>query len=186
MSEATLLLQRWQSGDDGALAALTEMVYQDLRARAGYLVSGKRGELVLNPTELVNESFLKLAATARPNWQDRAHFLAIAGRVMRQILLDQYRYNNAAKRAHSDVTLVTAHLSDEQPTQFEDLEDALQALAAIDPNLAEVVELKFFAGMSNEEVARYREQSESTVKRQWRAARAWLLDHLSEQTRRLD
>ena len=181
MSDATQLLQRWQSGDDKALAQLTELLYSDLRLRAGRLLS-RQGRLApLQPTELVNESFLKLASAQQGDWRDRAHFLAVAAKAMRQILLDQYKHDNADKRAHQQVTLVTNHLAYEAPTRIDELEEALQLLEQIDADLARIVELKFFAGMSNPEIAAYTGNSESTIKRQWRAARAWLLDNLSTQ-----
>ena len=113
---------------------------------------------------------------SRMDWQDRAHFLAVAAKAMRQVLLDQVKYDHAAKRARKDVTLVTHHLEQVAPADFCDLDDALRRLSEIDEGLAQIVELKFFSGMSNPEIAAYTRTSESTVKRQWRAARAWLLD----------
>ncbi|MEZ5552897.1 MAG: ECF-type sigma factor [Pseudomonadales bacterium] len=180
MSEPTQLLRRWQTGDQAALIELMEVVYKDLRTRAGKILSGQSA-IRLQPTELVNESFIKLATIEGADWQDRAHFLAVAAKAMRQVLLDQVKYDHAAKRARKDVTLVTHHLEQVAPADFCDLDDALRRLSEIDEGLAQIVELKFFSGMSNPEIAAYTRTSESTVKRQWRAARAWLLDELSVQ-----
>lgn len=180
LSEPTQLLRRWQTGDQSALVELMEVVYKDLRARAGKILSGQNA-IRLQPTELVNESFIKLATIEGADWQDRAHFLAVAAKAMRQVLLDQIKYDHAAKRARKDVTLATHHLEQLAPANFCDLDDALHRLTAIDEGLAQIVELKFFSGMSNPEIAAYTRTSESTVKRQWRAARAWLLDDLSVQ-----
>jgi RNA polymerase sigma factor (TIGR02999 family) len=181
VGEATLHLQKWHLGDQSARNALLEMIYRDLHQRAARLLARHGACSPLQPTELVNESFLKLTGLNEVSWQDRNHFLAVASRVMRQVLTDSYRHYSAQKRAGQDVTLATEHLAVE-PTSllFEELEHALQELSHIEPELTELVELKFFGGMTNQEIAAYLEQSESTVKRNWRAARAWLLGRLTQ------
>lgn len=180
LGEVTKILMRWRNGDSTARNDLFDTIYVDLRQRAGGMLRGMGPRKPLQPTELVNEAFLKLAGGQDVGWQDRNHFLAIASTVMRQVLVDIYRQTQAQKRAKESVTLATEHLADTiVPIEFEDLERALTDLAVIDLQLATVVELKFFAGMTNAEVAESMQQSESTVKRNWRTAKAWLLNRLN-------
>ncbi len=147
------------------------------------LVSRSGGLAVaLEPPELVNECFLKLTASdSRGDWRDRAHFLAVAARAMRQILVDQFRYQNAGMRAGQQVTLQTEHLGQDTGSDLFELDRALERLGEIDAALAALVEMKFFAGMSIAELALATGRSEATVKRQWRAARVWLAQHFDEQ-----
>lgn len=155
-----------------------ELLYQELRNRAAGLLAGER--IALQPTELVNEAYLRLVNIDRIDWQDRTHFLALAATVMRQVLLDNCRRAQAAKRARLDVTLVTAHLlgASEPEADFEALDLVLTELASADAELARIVELKFFGGLTNFEIARLLDQSDSTIKRRWRTARAWLQSEL--------
>ena len=179
MGEATDLLKRWQTGDDSARDALIELVYGDLRTLAGRIMRSAVGNVELQPTELVNESFLRLFGLDRIQWQDRAHFLAVAATTMRQVLVDHYRKLNAAKRERKDINLTMDRLPalGINPS-IELVDDALIRLAEVSPSLVQVVEMKFFGGMTNPEIAHALDVSESTVKRNWRAARAWLLDDL--------
>ncbi|MEM1229386.1 MAG: ECF-type sigma factor [Pseudomonadota bacterium] len=183
MGEVTVLLRQWQEGDQAALSPLTELVYEDLRRRASMLVSRSSGLAIsLEPPELVNECFLKLTASeSRGDWRDRAHFLAVAARAMRQILVDQFRYQSAGMRAGQQVTLQTDHLGQDTSSDLFELDRALERLAELDSTLADLVEMKFFAGMSIAELALATGRSEPTVKRQWRAARVWLARYFDEQ-----
>ena len=176
LEDTQQLLDRWKDGDDSALSELTQRVYGELRARAASLLGMPAGgALALQPTELVNECYLKLLGRQSvANLQDRSHFMALAARAMRHILTDHYRYLTAGKRDGHEVTLGTHHLGDEQNVDLFELERALEQLEQIDPELSELVEMKYFAGMSVPELAQATGRSESTVKRQWRAARAWL------------
>ena len=180
MNDLTTYLARWRAGEAAARDALLELVYNDLRGRARGLLAGDSAP-VLDPTELVNESFFKLAGLKSISWQDRNHFMAVASTVMRQVLTDSYRRRNAQKRARHDITLQTHHLTPTAaPVLFEELDEALTALEAVDASLAQVVELKFFGGMTNEEVADHLQQPLSQTKRHWRLARAWLLSRLGD------
>ena len=180
VSELTDYLQRWRAGEASARDALLTLVYDDLRSRAHGLVVNDRTP-VIDPTELVNEAFFKLAGLHSVSWQDRNHFMAVASTVMRQVLTDLYRRRNAQKRAREDITLETHHLNPhETPVVFDDLNAALSELQRLDPALAQVTELKFFGGMTNEEISDHLQQPISRTKRNWRVARAWLLTRLRE------
>lgn len=178
MSNATQLLKAWQQGDAESRDLLVEMLYQDLRKRAAGMLVGER--IALEPTELVNEAYLRLVNVDRISWQDRTHFLALAATIMRQVLLDNCRRARASKRTRMDVTLATEHLlaGDQEETDFEVLDTVLTELATADAELARIVELKFFAGLTNEEIANLLNHSDSTIKRRWRTARAWLKSEL--------
>ncbi|MEM1436515.1 MAG: ECF-type sigma factor [Pseudomonadota bacterium] len=178
MSNATQLLKAWQHGDADSRDALMELLYQELRRKAAGILVGER--IALQPTELVNEAYLRLVNVDRIDWQDRAHFLALAATIMRQVLLDTCRRARAGKRARTDVTLATDHLlaDDGTDTDFEVLDTVLTELADADAELAQIVELKFFAGLTNTEIGALLNQSDSTIKRRWRTARAWLQSEL--------
>lgn len=127
---------------------------------------------------------MRLLDLSSISWQDRRHFFAMSARVMRQVLIDEVRRARADKRAHQPVTLVTAMVDEQQVANTPDidveaLDDALTQLAAVSEMHAKVVELRFFAGLTTEEIAGVLGSSESTVKRAWRSARAWLADHMS-------
>lgn len=181
-SEITLLLKAWRGGDAQALERLTPLVYDHLRRMAAGYVGKERIDRQLNATALVHEAYLKLVDAGSVDWQDRAHFFAIAARTMRRILVDAARVRTAAKRgggalriAQSSSTLdrLAAPATD-RATDICALDDALTALAATDPRRAEVVELRFFGGLSVEETAEALSVSPQTVMRRWKVARAWL------------
>lgn len=177
----TELLQRAASGDAGARDALLAAVYQELRRLARQLLAGDRMRQQIAPTELVHGAALKLMGQAQVSASDRAHFLAYAGQVMRQVLIDHVRREHAAKRdAGSRVTLVSS-LPDEarSDVDVEALHEALERLAEVSPALAQLVERRYFAGLTVEQIAELDGTSAATVKRQWRAARAWLHDALA-------
>lgn len=180
-ADVTDLLLRWQSGDPAAFERLIPLVYRELRQLAHNYLRQERGNHTLQSTALVHEAYLRLAAEHRPQMQSRAHFLAIAARVMRHILVDYARSRNTDKRG-SDLLKVTLGAAEQTPAAADvdvvALNDALEALAAIDAQQGQVVELRFFGGLSIEETAEALGISPATVKRDWSTARVWLYREL--------
>jgi len=181
-SETTLLLRAWADGDQNALERLTPHVYRTLRRIAARHLQNERDGQTLQATALVHEAYLELVDITNVDWQHRAHFYAVSAQIMRHILLDRARRRVAAKRGgHAE------HLNlDELPNLGENrareliaLEDALNALTAIDERKARVVELRFFGGLSVEETAEVLKISPETVMRDWKFARSWLQAELS-------
>ena len=175
----TTLLGQLASGDDAASAALFTMVYDELRRLATGVLRHERPGHTLQPTALVHEAYLRLSDQDHARWENRAHFLAVAARAMRRILVDHARSRNAEKRGSgaAHVALEDVHFSPAQPVGDLDLlvlDEALERLAALDPRQARVVELRFFGGLSIEETAAAVTASPRTVKRDWQLARAWL------------
>jgi RNA polymerase sigma factor (TIGR02999 family) len=176
-SDVTALLVRLSNGEEAALDRLLPAVYDELRRIAHNQLRGERADHTLRTTELVHEAYEKLVEHNAVDWQDRQHFFAVAARAMRQVLVDHARKKTAAKRGGDapempldDVTLL-------QETKTEDLialDDALDRLAAQDERAAKVVECRFFGGYTIAETADVLDVSRSTVKRDWRGARAWL------------
>jgi len=176
-SDVTALLVRLSNGEEAALDRLLPAVYDELRRIAHNQLRGERADHTLRTTELVHEAYEKLVEHNAVDWQDRQHFFAVAARAMRQVLVDHARRKTAAKRGGDapempldDVTLL-------QETKTEDLialDDALDRLAAQDERAAKVVECRFFGGYTIAETADVLDVSRSTVKRDWRGARAWL------------
>ncbi|MEM8963217.1 MAG: sigma-70 family RNA polymerase sigma factor [Acidobacteriota bacterium] len=179
--DVTQLLRAYGGGDQAAFDRLVPMLYDDLhRIARRYLRRGRPGQ-TLETTGLVNEAYLRLVDQHRSNWQDRAHFLAVAAIAMRQIVIDYARKRAAAKRGGGERPLTLDELQiavDEQAEQLLELDDALNRLAAINERLARVVECRFFAGLSEEETATALGSSLRTVQRDWRRARAWLREAL--------
>jgi len=176
--ELTRILQRWSDGDPAAEADLLDEVYGTLRSMARSRLSRERSGHTLQPTALVHEAYLKIAEGASVEWRDRVHFLAVAARVMRQVLVDAGRKRNADKRT-PDPPLTTSLLEHREKTvDVLDLERALERLERLNPNQARVVELRCYAGLTVPEVAEVLEVSVATVNRSWRAARTWLQDEL--------
>lgn len=176
-SEITGLLLRWSQGDEHALDSLTPMVYHDLRRLAAQLLRRERTGHTLQPTALVNEAYVKLAGQAKIQWQNRTHFFAVAARVMRQILVDYARRHQRAKRGSGAAPLPLDEALVFAPERSADLlilDEAVDRLAEVDPRKAKVVELRFFGGLSNEEVADALQISANTVMRDWNMAKAWL------------
>lgn len=181
--EATALLLAWRGGDGSALERLMPMVEDELRRTARRLMAGERHALTLQPTALVNEAFLRLIDLKDIRWQNRAHFLAMAARLMRRVLVDAARARGYQKRGSGarPVTLETTMLAaSEQGRDVLALHDALEALAVIDPRKSQVVELRFFGGLSVEETAEVLDVSTDTVTRDWKLARVWLLRELTQ------
>lgn len=172
----TGILRQWAAGDPQAADRIFEQLYPELKGLARKQLSAERAGHTIQPTALVNEAYLKLSRGANVEWQDRAHFMAIAARAIRQILIDYGRRRNAARRSGGMAVTLNEALHGELPDALEliALDDALNRLEAINARQAEIVALRYFGGMSIEEIAVVTGQSESTVGRQWRAARAWL------------
>jgi RNA polymerase sigma factor (TIGR02999 family) len=177
----TGLLLAWGNGDDAALEQLIPLVHAELRRIARRHMAGERVGHSLQPTALVSEAYLRLVDVRRMKWQDRAHFFAMSARLMRRILVDFARSKHYQKRGGGaqkvsfDEGLV---ISDERGGDLVALDDALTALAAVDPRKSQVVEMRFFAGLSVEETAESLHVSPETVMRDWKLAKAWLLREL--------
>ena len=177
----TQLLSHWSHGDDGALAELTPLVYEELRRLAHHYMEGERPDHTLQTTALVNEAYLRLADQTNPNWQSRAHFFAVAARAMRQIVVDYARSNRAQKRGGGALKIEldeAAILSPEQSKEIVDLHEALERLGALDSRKAHVVELKFFGGLNYDEIAEVLKIARMTVRRDWEFAKLWLYTEL--------
>ena len=173
----TKLLRAWAHGDEAAGERLFPILYSELRRQAARYMRRERHGHTLQPSGLVNEAYLRLAGSPDLDWHDRAHFFAIAARVMRQVLVDHARRRRAVKREGCHVALEDADAA-AAPLELLDLESALKELVALDPRLARVVELRFFGGLDVEETADVLGLSPRTVKREWQTARAWLQHRL--------
>jgi RNA polymerase sigma factor (TIGR02999 family) len=175
--DVTALLRAWGHGDEQALNQLMPLVERELNRVARACLRDDRGNRSVSATALVNETFLRLVELERIDWRDRAHFLSIGARLMRRVLVDMARARRAGKRG-GDVVRVT--LDDEMPaasSQAADvlrLDEALEALARLDPRKGRVIELRFFGGLSTEETAAVLDVSTKTVIRDWTFAKAWL------------
>jgi len=179
----TELLTRWSGGDTSAREALVPLVYNELRRIARRCLSGQRSDHTLQPTALVHEAYLRLVRYDSIDWRDRAHFFALAAQIMRQILVDHARKQTAAKRGGNSVTLVVNEASAVAKQTSLDLlalDDALKQLASLDPRQSQIVELRFFGGLSIEETAEAVNISPATIKREWATARLWLLQEMSD------
>jgi len=176
-SEITQLLQGWRGGDRKALDALLPVVYKELQRLAHFQLRQERSDHTLQSAALVNEAYLRLVGLKPPQWESRTHFFAIAAQLMRQILVDYARRHRAGKRGGGEGTLPlddASMLSSGKDIDVVALDEALKALAQIDPRKAQVVEMRFFAGLSFEETAEVLQLSAVTVSRDWSTARAWL------------
>jgi RNA polymerase sigma factor (TIGR02999 family) len=180
--ETTKLLRAWAAGDKVALDELTPRIYQELRRIAGQFVKNERRDASIQATALVHEAYVKLVDVHNVDWQHRAHFFAVSAQIMRRILLDRARRRVAAKRGGKAETInldEVPDISNERAAELVKLDDALRAFAAIDIRKAQVVELRFFGGLTVEETASVLGTSPQTVMRDWTVARAWLLAELS-------
>ena len=185
--EITELLLAWRLGDEMALEKLTPQVYRELHRAAKRCMKGERDGHTLQTTGLINELYLRLTDLKRIDWRNRAHFFALCARQMRRILTDQARAHQSHKRGGGaqPVSLDAAPVVSAEPhPEVLAVDDALNALAKVDPRKCQVVELRFFGGLSVEETAVVLELSPDTVVRDWRLAKAWLLRELSRE--RLD
>jgi RNA polymerase sigma-70 factor, ECF subfamily len=183
--DATGLLRAWSEGDQAALNELVPLVERELHQLARAYMGRERHDHTLQATALVNEVFLRLARGATPEWKDRAHFVGIAARLMRQVLVDHARSRGYRKRGGNAqrVPLEEAMpLSPELELDVLAVDRALEALANVDPRKSQVVELRFFGGLSVEETAEVLGISVETVKRDWRFAKLWLSRELAGET----
>jgi len=179
----TQLLLDWREGDEQALEELLPMVYGELRRLAGSYLRNERSDHTLQPTALVHEAYLRLVNQDQVPWQNRAHFIGVAARIMRHILVDHARQHRALKRGGElqKIPLDDAlGLFAKENIDLVDLDDALDQLTKRDARQGQVVELRFFGGLKNKEIAVAMSLSESTVKREWEHARAWLFRKLKE------
>lgn len=186
-SDVTKLLRAWTAGDRRALDQLVPLVYAELRRVARNRLRRERPGQTLQPTALVNEAYVRLVRIRSIKWQNRAHFFALCGRLMRQILVDAARARQFAKRGGGGmrVTVDEALLPSALPApEVIALDEALTALAQMDARKSQVVEMRFFAGLSVEETAEALGVSTDTVSRDWKFARTWLYQELGVERRR--
>ena len=176
-NSVTLLLNQWQSGEKQALDDLIPLIYQELRQLAKAQLHINKNNSI-HCTQLVNEAYLRLVDVKSLNYNDRNHFFSIAARIMRRVLVDNFRKKQSAKR-NSNATLMTLiedthNESDQFSVALDSLEEALIRLEKIDPKQAEIVTLRFFGGMTHEEIAEILSISARSVRREWSMARIWL------------
>jgi RNA polymerase sigma-70 factor (ECF subfamily) len=182
--DLTGLLLEWRQGDKAALEALTPLVYDELRRIAHRYVRREREGHTLQTTALVNEAFVRLAGAEKIAWQNRAHFFAVTAQVMRRILIDYARRRHYAKHggeARQVSFEEAAAMSRERAAELVMLDEAMDQLAKLDPRKSSVVELRYFGGLSLEETAEVLQVSPMTVRRDWRAAKAWLFRRMKDE-----
>jgi RNA polymerase sigma factor (TIGR02999 family) len=177
----TRYLQNWHEGSEGPEQVFAA-VYEELRTLASRMLRSEAAGHTLQPTALVHELYMRLGMSQPPDWKDRTHFFAIAAKSLRRILIDHARASQAERRGGAQQVQVSLELADPSVTcSYEDLlriDEALTALEKVDARAARVVELRFFGGLSDGEVAAQLEVAEITVKRDWKFARAWLAERL--------
>jgi RNA polymerase sigma factor (TIGR02999 family) len=181
--EVTQILHEWSDGDSNAPERLMPFVYDELRRLARSFLARERAGHTLQPTALVNEAYLRLVDQTRVNWQSRAHFYGVAASMMRRVLIDHARTHAAVKRGGTAIRLSLDDLQiplEERAAGLLALDEALVRLAEMDERKSRVVELRFFAGMSEEEIADLLGVSVRTVLRDWKTARLWLYRELSQ------
>ena len=177
----TQLLKEIQSGDKAALDQMLPLVYGELKKLASYQLRRERSNHTLQPTALVHEAYMRLINQREVDWRDRAHFFGLASQMMRRILVNHALANKAEKRGGSEVILSldeVLNFSAQPGVDITLLDDALNRLERIDPQQSKIIELRFFGGLTVEEVAEVLNISSSTIKREWRIAKAWLYEQL--------
>ncbi|MGB6690665.1 MAG: sigma-70 family RNA polymerase sigma factor [Terracidiphilus sp.] len=183
-NQITQLLQSWSDGDEHAIEKLMPLVYDELHRMARRYMSGENPGHTLQATALVNEAYLRLVYASQANWQNRAHFFAVCAQVMRRILVDWARSRQAQKRG-SDMPVLELNEALAVPaktgTDLVAIDDALKALALVDPRKSQIVELRFFGGLNVEETAEVVKVSPQTVHRDWKLAKSWLRRELSRE-----
>ena len=181
-STVTQLLEKWAGGDDEALPFLVPLVYDELHRLARRYLRKERRDHTLQSTGLVHEAYLRLCKQPKIQWASREHFFAIAARLMRQILVEYARKHGAAKRGSGHKLALEEAMAPQGAREVDliALDDALQELSRLDPRQSQVVELRFFAGLSIEEIAVVLRISKATVKRDWTTARIWLHHAITE------
>lgn len=182
--DVTQLLQDWSQGNRAALELLTPIVYDELRRLAQYYMGRENAGHTLQATALVHEAYLRLFDQRRMQWQNRAHFFGIAAQMIRRILVDHARATRAAKRGGGAVALSLDEalgVAEKKDIEMIALDDALRTLAEVDPQQAQIVEMRFFTGLTIEETAEALGISPATVKRDWVSAKAWLFREMTRQ-----
>jgi RNA polymerase sigma factor (TIGR02999 family) len=180
--QLTELLQAWSRGDPSAFDKLAPLIYQELRRLARHYMARERPDHTLQPTALVHEAYLRLGECQRMEWKNRVHFFAMSAQVMRRVLVDFARSRHRRKRGGAQRHLSLdecGNLSAEHDAALIALDDALTTLSSIHARKCQVVEMKFFAGLSTEEIADFLHVSTDTVTRDWQFAKMWLLRELS-------
>jgi RNA polymerase sigma factor (TIGR02999 family) len=181
-TNVTQLLMSWSTGDQAALEALTPVVHEELHRLAARYMAGERPGHLLQATALVNEAYLRLIEWKDVHWQNRAHFYGVAAQIMRRVLVDIARTRDCAKRGRGQLHVSLSEAVDVPAVQSLDLvalDDALKTLESLNARQSRVVELRFFGGLSLEEVAHVLDVSVGTVRRDWTLAQAWLFRELS-------
>ena len=182
-SEITRILQDWNGGNEEAKELLLPFVYDELRRQARYLMSSERSNHTLQPTALVHEAFLRLTEQTGIEWRDRSHFFGFASRIMRQILVDHARLHATQKRGNHPIHFSIDDVQipiEERAEAILSLNEILDRLEMFDEQQAKIVEMRFFGGMNNAEIAENLGISERTVGREWQAARLWLYRELNK------
>ncbi len=182
----TQLLKEIQSGDKTALDQMLPLVYGELKKLASYQLRRERSNHTLQPTALVHEAYLRLINQREVDWRDRAHFFGLASQMMRRILVNHALANKAEKRGGSEVKLSldeVINFSSQPGVELAHLDDALNRLEKLDPQQSRIVEMRFFGGLTVEEVAEVMSISSTTVKREWRVAKAWLYEQIVNNVR---
>jgi len=181
------LLMEWRQGDKAALDKLTPIVYDELRRIAHRHVRRERDGHTLATTALVNEAYVRLAGFQQVNWENRSHFFAVTAQVMRHILIDYARRNHYAKRggglqrvSFDSATAEASLMSPARAAELIELDEALAEFSKLDPRKCQVVELRYFGGLTLEETAEVLQVSLMTVRRDWRAAKAWLFRRMRD------
>lgn len=185
--EITQLLRAWNAGDEAALKQLTPLVYQELHRLAHRHLARERQDHSLQTSALVNEAYLRLVDAQQVNWQNRAHFFGVSARLMRQILVDFARQRDSQKRGGAvsvvgleDTPNQGLDIAQTRSADLVALDDALNVLATLHERQSQIVELRFFGGLSEPEIAEVLHVSERTVRSDWRVARAWLQRELAK------
>ena len=180
--EVTQLLGDWSGGNQGALEKLIPLVQPELHRLAHYYMSRERAGHTLQTTALLNEAYLQLTDKTQPRWQNRTHFMAVAAQLMRRIMVDHARARHALKRGAGAIRVTldeTAWVTEERAEELLALDEALEKLAEFDRRRCEIVEMRYFGGLTVEEIADVLKVHPNTVMRDWRAAKAWLYAELS-------
>jgi RNA polymerase sigma factor (TIGR02999 family) len=179
--DISALLRAWSNGDQSALQGLTPIVYNELRRLAHYYMERERSGRSLQTTALVNEAYVRLVDYKRMQWKDRAHFFAVSAQLMRRILVDHARTHNVKRGAGvQHVSLDEgADLGGDRAADLVALDDAINALARLDPRKVQIIEMRFFGGLSVEETAEVLKVSPATVRRDWSIAKFWLYRELA-------
>jgi RNA polymerase sigma-70 factor (ECF subfamily) len=175
--EVTVLLADWRGGDEGALAKLIPLVQPELHRLAHHYMSRERAGHTLQTTALLDEAYLLLVDHTKRNWQNRTHFVAAAARLMRRIMVDHARERHALKRGGGPLKVTLDEAAAVTETRSEELlalDDALERLAGLDLRKSQIVELRYFGGLTVEETAEFLKLSQRTVEREWNMAKAWL------------